>query len=272
MTKVYYQGEPGSFSELAAVKYFGPGVTGKGLMQFEDVFQAVSRRRGVYGVIPIENTLAGSIHQNYDLLLKYDLWINGEITLRVRFHLFVRPDGRRRDLREIWSHPAALDQCRRFLSRQTGIKIVPVYDSAGAAKIINEQRRKDVGIIAGPQVARSYGLRAVAKAVEDNPQNFTRFLILGRERKIATGKNIKTSLAFGVKNAPGILFRCLSVFALRNIDLVKLESRPIIGKPWEYLFYIDFRGSIAEEKCRSAIATLDTVAAYSKLLGCYAVR
>ncbi len=272
MNVVYYQGEPGSFSELAARKYFGTSLPRHGLAQFEDVFRAVAARPRVYGVIPIENTLAGSIHQNYDLLMNYDLWICGELALRIRFNLFTRLAARSRDVKEIWSHPTALEQCRRFIARRPGLKIVPVYDTAGAAKILNEQRRNDVGILAGPQVARPYRLRTVAEAVEDNPRNYTRFLVLGRERKNAGGENVKTSLAFGVKNAPGILFRCLSVFALRNIDLVKLESRPIIGQPWEYLFYIDFRGSIGDENCRRAVANLNEVAAYSKLLGCYPVR
>lgn len=272
MNRVFYQGEPGSFSELAARKYFGAAAACRGLLRFEDVFRTVAGRRRAYGVIPIENTLAGSIRRNYDLLMDHDLWICGETTLRIRFNLFTRPAARARNLKEVWSHPAALDQCRRFLGRRPGLKVVPVYDTAGAAKILNEQRRNDVGIIAGPQVARPYRLRAVAEAIEDDPRNYTRFLVLGRERKAAGSENAKTSLAFGVKNAPGILFRCLSVFALRNIDLVKLESRPIVGQPWEYLFYIDFRGDIDDDNCRRAVATLNEVAAFTKVLGCYAAR
>jgi prephenate dehydratase len=270
--RVYYQGEKGSFSERAARQYFGPDVPASGRFKFEDVFQAVSRTAGAYGVIPIENTLAGSIHQNYDLLLKHDLWITGEIKLRISFDFLARPGGRRRDLKEIWSHPVALEQCRRFLSLRPEVRVKPVYDTAGAARLLIRERRKDVGIIAGSQVARLYGLRTVEKKIEDDPRNYTRFLILGREKTNPAGSDAKTSLVFGVKNSPGILFRCLSVFALRNIDLVKLESRPIKGKPWEYLFYIDFRGDLQDEKYRKAVESLNEVAAYSKILGCYSEK
>lgn len=266
---IYYQGEKGSFSERAARRFFGPLIPRTGLFKFADVFRAVSDDRAAFGVIPIENTLTGSIHHNYDLLLKHDLWIAGEVKLRISFNFYARPGSRDRDLKEIWSHPVALDQCQRFLEQHPCVRVLPVYDSAGAAIIMIRERRKDVGIIAGPQVAKLYNLRIVEKKIEDDPQNFTRFLVLGREKSISAGPNLKTSLVFGVKNAPGILFRCLSVFALRNIDLVKLESRPIAGKPWEYLFYIDFLGNLAAGKYRNAIESLNEIAAYSKILGCY---
>jgi len=269
MRRIYYQGEKGSFSERAARRFFGPSDPATGLFKFADVFQAVDGDPAACGVIPIENTLTGSIHQNYDLLLKYDLWIIGEVKLRISFNFYIRPGSRVRDLREIWSHPVALEQCQRFLAQRPYVRIQPVYDSAGAAKIMIRERRKDVGIIAGPQVGKLYDLRAVEKKIEDDPQNYTRFIILGREKHAAAGPHAKTSLVFGVKNAPGILFRCLSVFALRNIDLVKLESRPIAGKPWEYLFYIDFHGDLDDEKYRNAVDSLNEVAVYSKILGCY---
>jgi prephenate dehydratase len=269
MKRVYYQGERGSFSEQAARRFFGPDVPATGRFNFADVFQAVSGTPNAYGVVPIENTLTGSIHQNYDLLLKHDLWITGEIKLRISFDLCARPGVRLRDLREIWSHPVALEQCQRFLARRPEVQVKPVYDSAGAAKLMIREGRKDVGIIAGPRVAKLYGLRTMEKKIEDDPQNYTRFLVLGREKTSPAGPDAKTSLVFGVKNAPGILFRCLSVFALRNIDLVKLESRPIVGKPWEYLFYIDFCGNIIEEKYQKAVESLNEVAVYSKILGCY---
>jgi prephenate dehydratase len=272
MNTVCYQGEKGSFSELAVRKYFGPKTKSIGFFQFDDVFRAVRDHKHAFGVIPIENTLMGSIHQNYDLLLKYDLWITGEIKLRISFNFFAQPGARNQDLKEIWSHPIALEQCQRFLSSRPRGRVKPVYDTAGAAKILSETRRNDVGIIAGPQVAKLYSLRTVEKKIEDNPQNYTRFLVLGKEKNVDPGPTAKTSLAFGVKNAPGVLFRCLSVFALRNIDLVKLESRPIIGKPWEYLFYIDFRGGLDEAKSQNAVESLTEAAVYTKVLGCYAEK
>jgi len=272
MKKVFYQGERGCFSEIAAEKFFDNPIKGIGVPKFEAVFEAVKSKRNVYGIIPIENSLTGSIHQNYDLLLKYDIWIAGEMKLKITYNLLALPDVNLRLINEIWSHPVALNQCKEFLTRHSKYKIVPVYDTAGAAKILKKEKRYNVGVLAGPQVAKLYGLKALKQKVEDNSQNYTRFLIISAEKKICTGKNVKTSLVFGVKNALGILFKCLSVFVLRNIDLTKLESRPIIGKPWEYLFYIDFKGSMDDENCKHALENLSEVVTYLKILGSYELK
>ena len=272
MKKVYYQGDKGCFSELAACKFFDSSIKGIGVATFEDVFKTVKNKKSTYGIIPVENTLTGSIHQNYDSLLKYDLWIVGEVKLKITFSLLAQTKVSLKSINEIWSHPVALNQCKEFLARHPKYNTVAVYDTAGAAKILKKERRYDVGILAGPQVAKLYGLRTLKKEIENNSQNFTRFLILSCKKKIYSGRYVKTSLAFGVKNAPGILFKCLSVFALRNVDLVKLESRPIIGKPWEYLFYIDLKGSFEDENCRHAVDALSEVVAYLKFLGSYELK
>ena len=272
MKRIFYQGERGCFSELAAEKFFDSPIEGIGVPTFEAVFEAVKNERDGYGIIPIENALTGSIHQNYDLILKYDLWIVGEVRLKITFNLLAHPGVPLASIKEVWSHPVALDQCKEFFARHPEYKVVPVYDTAGAAKILEKEKRTDVGILAGPQVAKLYGLQVLEQKVEDNPQNFTRFLILSREKKICAGQNVKTSIVFGVKNAPGILFKCLSVFALRNIDLAKLESRPIIGKPWEYLFYIDLKGSIEDENCKGAVENFSEVVVYLKILGSYELK
>ncbi len=267
--KVYFQGTRGSYSELAAKTYFGEDFEGCGLPRFEDLTHALNNDPEAYAILPIENSLMGSIHRNYDLLLSNDVWIIAEIELRITYNLFGL--GSEEDIKEVWSHPAVLEQCREFISKNPFYKTVSFFDSAGAAEIVVKERRKDIGIIAGPQVGFIYGLHVIKQNIEDNSKNFTRFLILSKQKKIYPGIDAKSSLVFGVKNEPGILFRCLSIFALRNIDLMKIESRPIIGKPWEYIFYIDLKGSIEEEKIKKAIEILQDISVYFKFLGSYPV-
>jgi len=270
--KVYYQGERGSFSELAAQKFFRGRTDRIGVYKFEDVFAAIKGHRDRYGVIPIENSLTGSIHRNYDLLIKSDLFIIGEIKHRISFDFFTAREVDPKDIKEAWSHPVAFDQCKTFLACNPDYKIVPVYDSAGMAGALAAAKRHDVGLIAGPQVGRIHRLHVVKENIEDHPNDFTRFLIISNHQTTCKKSSAKTSLAFGVKNAPGVLFRCLSIFALRNIDLVKLESRPIIGRPWEYLFYVDFLGSIEHQNCQKAVEKLKDETLFTKVLGCYETR
>jgi len=267
--RVYFQGKKGAYSELAGRIFFGQEIEGNGLMRFEDVLAQLNNHPDFFGILPIENSLMGSIHRNYDLLLNHDVWIIAEVELKITYNLFSLEIGQ--GLKEIWSHPAALEQCREFLAQNSDYRVVSFFDSAGAADIVKKENRTDIGIIAGPHVGEIYGLKIIKERIEDNPLNFTRFLILSMTKKICTGANAKTSIVFGVKNEPGVLFRCLSIFALRNIDLLKLESRPIIGKPWEYIFYIDFKGSIQDENCKHAVETLKDVSVYFKFLGSYPV-
>jgi prephenate dehydratase len=272
MKKVVYQGERGCNSDVASNKFFPKNVKRIGVKTFRDIFEKVNTEKDTYGVVPVENSLTGSIHQNYDLLLEYDLWVTGEVKLRIIHNLLAPPGAALESIKEIWSHPEALAQCRDFLASHPEYKVVSVYDTAGAAKIVKEEKRKDVAIIAGPQVAKLYDFKKLKEGIESHPDNFTRFLIISKERKIYTGENARTMLVFGVKNEPGILFRCLSIFALRNIDLTKLESRAVVGKPYEYLFYIDFKGSLENENCNHAVENLKEVVAYIKLLGSYIIK
>ncbi|OGC39039.1 hypothetical protein A2Y85_03815 [candidate division WOR-3 bacterium RBG_13_43_14] len=272
MKKVIYQGARGCFSELAAQKYFGTGIKVYGVKSFEDVFETVWQNHGVIGIIPIENSLSGSIHRNYDLLLAYRYWIIGEIKLKITYNLFTNNGARPAMIKEIWSHPATLDQCRTFFNANPRYEPIAVYDSAGAAKLLREKRKKNAAVIAGPQVEKIYGLRTIEKGIEDSPENYTRFLLVNRKKNIYGGEAAKTTVVFGVQNEPGILFRCLSIFALRNIDLTKLESRPNVGRPWEYLFYIDFKGSIKEERCQRALEDLNENLAFVRCLGSYETR
>jgi len=269
---VIFQGAKGSFSEQAARKFFGRRFRTIGVYSFEEIFDKIKTSTDLYGVIPIENSLSGSIHHNYDLLLESGCYILGELELKISFSLMAAPSTDLDTIREIQAHPVVFEQCRKFLRKHTHLKPVSVYDSAGAAQKLNSSPKRDVAVIAGTGVNKIYGLKVLQPAIEDAPQNYTRFLLIKNKKEIYSGKNAKTTLVFGVENSPGILFRCLSVFALRNIDLTKIESRPIIGKPWEYLFYIDFRGSIDDANCYSAITELGRQVVYCRFLGSYQIK
>jgi prephenate dehydratase len=268
--RVAFQGEHGAFSEDAAAAWFRSGASFVPLRSFDDVFGAVDAKRADYGVVPIENSLFGSIHQNYDLLERHRRCIAGEIKLRIVHALIALPGVLLRNVRQIYSHPQALGQCDRFLKRLKGREAVADYDTAGAVKRLKEQRRTDAAAIAGVGAARKYGMTVLKTGIESDHRNFTRFLVLSRRPVRAKGPS-KTSIIFTVKNSPGALFKSLSVFALRDINLFKIESRPMIGKPWHYLFYLDFAGSMADRPCRHAVDHLRETSPYVKNLGSYPI-
>ena len=267
---IAFQGEHGAFSEQAAHAYCLKSTRTVPCKTFPDVFRAVDKTSVRYGIIPIENSLFGSIHQNYDLLQKFNLFIVGEIKLRVVHTLLVHPTVSMKHVRFIYSHPQALGQCERFLSRLKNIEVVAVYDTAGAAKMIKEQHRTDAAAIASREAAHVYGLKILYSGIETDHQNFTRFLVLAKH-KVSVKRNAKTSIIFSLKNIPGSLYKALSVFSLRDINLYKIESRPLVGKPWEYLFYLDFEGSILDDSCRRAVDHLEEISTYVKILGSYSV-
>lgn len=265
-----FQGEHGAFSEEAARQYFSKRLTTLPMKSFDDVFHAVRKRTTEYGVVPVENSLYGSIHHTYDLLQKFDVNIVGEVKLRIVHALLVNRGVAMPNVKFIYSHPQALGQCEQFLNRLKNREVVAVYDTAGAAKMIREEHRTDAAAIAGVDAGRMYGLKALKVGIENDHQNFTRFLVLSRTKRIAA-RNAKTSIILSMKNIPGALFKALSVFALREIDLYKIESRPLAGKPWQYLFYIDFHGSVNDEVCRNALGHLREIATYLKILGSYPI-
>lgn len=268
--RVAFQGEPGSFSQHAGRKIFGPEIESITCFSFEDVFSAVVRGKAECGVIPIENTLAGSIHQNYDLLARHPLEIVGETSLRVEHNFIVHPGTELRQITHIYSHPAALDQCKRLLRRLKKIEKVAFYDTAGSVKFIRDSKLRKAAAIASEDAARIYGMKILRKRIEDDPENHTRFLALSRRGKFPRG-GVKTSIVFGLKSEPGVLFKALSVFALRNIDLSKIESRPIHGRPWEYQFYLDLQIDVRSPECLHAFRHLREMAPYFKILGSYPV-
>lgn len=265
---VAYQGEPGAYSEAALLEYFHGKVTAFGKNSFEDVFEAVESGACSYGFIPIENSLAGSIHRNYDLLREHSLFIIGETSLRVQHCLIANLGVKKEQVRIVQSHPQALEQCRGYLNRWPGVTAEPVYDTAGAVKLLSDTHDQTTAAIASHHSAELYHMDILAEGIEDNPANFTRFLVLAPQ-PVNPGKDAKTSIVVSLHNQPGSLFKALSVFALRDIDLTKLESRPLIGLPGQYLFYIDFAGSIQDEPIKRALNHLEEYAAMLRVLGSY---
>ncbi len=266
---VAFQGERGAFSEAAAVAYFGEQVQPQAQPAFDRVFAAVEDGSADYGVVPVENSSAGSIHQNYDLLLRHDLAIVGEVQIRIAHHLVVLPGVTLADVRRVYSHPQGLAQCQRNLAHLLPqAEKIPTYDTAGSAKIIREGDIRDAAAIASRRAAEVYQMTILQEGMEDIAENYTRFLVLSRDPIVPEGE-AKTSIVFSTKNIPGALFKCLSVFALRDIDLTKIESRPLQDKRWDYFFYIDFAGSIHDPTCRNAMNNLQELTSFFKLLGSY---
>jgi prephenate dehydratase len=268
---VAFQGEPGAYSEQAALEYLGNEIATLPCHAFEGVFAAVSARHATHGLLPIENSLAGSIHRNYDLLLRNELYIVGEYFLRVSHCLLALPGVKLEDIRRVYSHPQALAQCESNLAR---LQLEPVVsaDTAGSARELRENGERHAAALASRRAAQVYGLEVLQDRMEDNPANYTRFLLLACQPFTADAsekERYKTSIVFSLRNLPGVLFKALSVFALRDIDLTKIESRPIPGKPWEYLFYIDFIGHADAGSCQRALDHLGEFATFLRRLGSY---
>lgn len=265
--RVAIQGERGSFSDEAARRLCGRPQL-KCCTNFEEVFRSLAARQCNAAVIPIENTLAGSVGANYDLLRREAVWIGGETSVRIAHQLLAAPGVSLRRIRRVLSHPVALEQCRRFLARHPHWEVVPFYDTAGSAKHVMAARLADTAAIAGVAASREYGARILRRGIEDNKQNFTRFFLLYR-RSRPVARADKISLVFTTRNRPGALFRCLSAFALRDLSLTRIASRPVAGRPWEYHFYLDLLGHLNEDRVRNAIVHLRELADEVKILGWY---
>jgi prephenate dehydratase len=280
--KVAIQGERGAFSHEAAERML-KRCTVVPCARSAEVFDRVEGGSVDAAVIPIENTLAGTVAEHADLLVTRNVFIQGEYLLRIVHNVIAAPGVKLGSLRRVLSHPVALDQCRDFFQNHPRIESVPFYDTAGSVKHVIAEGLKDAAGIAGRQAAREYSGKIIQAGIEDDKRNFTRFFLIrklsgGRRGKgkrgsadyhglIPRGAN-KTSIAFKVKNVPGALFKSLSVFALRDISLSKIESRPMRGRPWEYVFYVDFlRGD--DEPARNALHHLGEVAEFVKVLGIY---
>jgi len=267
-TAVAFQGERGSFSEEAAYKLLGRQIRALPRETFSAAFESVAKGAARLCLVPIENTLAGSVYENYDLLLENRLHIIAEVNLRIVHNLITFPGTTLASLRQVFSHPVALAQCGRFFARNPQVQKVPFYDTAGSVKMLAEKRIPGGGAIASRTAASVYKARILKTHLEDHRENFTRFLLLSKAGSVPAGAN-KVSIVFSTRNVPGALYKCLSVFALREIDLTKMESRPLRGRPWEYFFYLDFLGNVKEERCRKALAHLAEVTKFMRVLGCY---
>ena len=274
--RIAFQGERGAFSEEAARKLVGRRIRVLPCPRFEDVFRNLKEGRVSGAVVPIENTLAGSVHENYDHLQHFELPIVAETSVRI-MHNLIAPDGVKfAAIRRVFSHPVALNQCLDFFSKNPQIERVPFYDTAGSVKMVVEEGLTDAGAIASQVAAEIYGARILRKSIEDDRQNFTRFFLLRRPRDSrlplrgrSADSQWKTSLVFTIRNVPGSLFRALATFALRDLSLLKIESRPLRGKPWEYLFYLDFIGRVDSPQAVNALNHLRELADYLRVLGCY---
>ncbi len=273
--RIAFQGEPGAFSQ-EAVRQLLPLAEAVPCQRFEDVFRRLKEHEVDGAVVPIENTLAGSVHENYDHLQRFDLPIVAETGVRIVHNLIAAPGVTLRKVRRVFSHPVAINQCLDFFAANPEVERVPYYDTAGSVKMVMEERLTDAAAIASAVAADIYGARILRRSIEDDRQNFTRFFLLrtpeyARRHPVnaAAAAQWKTSLVFSTRNVPGALFRALSAFSLRDLNLTKIESRPLRGKPWEYLFYLEFLGRADAENARNALRHLEELADYLRILGCY---
>jgi len=267
MVKVAFQGERGAFSEDAAVKLFGVDIDYLPCTRLKEVFELVSQDKVEFGVVPVENSQAGSINETYDLLLAYPLNIFAEVILRVSHYLMALPGKKLEDITTIYSHPQAIAQCAEFLSN-LNVEIMSGYDTAGSAKMIKDKELTNCAAIASKRAADIYGLEILAPEIETSVNNYTKFAAISKQKAKPAQKN-KTSLVFATEHKPGALYRILGIFAIRNINLTKLESRPSKREPWEYVFYADFEGHLDSKVYQEAVKELKGEAVFIKILGSY---
>ena len=269
MIKVAYQGESGAYSEIASKKMFDKKIKLSPSFSFEEVFLKTKSGEVNFGIIPIENTLYGSVFESYDLLLKYSLHIVGELNLQVNHQLLTKEVCKISDIRKIYSHPQALGQCSKFLKTLKNVTIVPSYDTAGSALISLNNSSEITAIVASKNAAKIYNLKILKSNIQNNKENYTRFYCISQNKTKRKYQHPKSSICFELKNTPGSLFKALSVFALNGINLLKIESRPIPHKPFQYIFYIDFAGSTEEPKIKLAVEHLNDFSLSMKILGTY---
>ena len=266
---IAFQGERGAFSDEAVRAYFGQQAEPLPYRSFADVFRAVAAGEVDYGLVPVENSQAGSINDVYDLLRQHDLFVIGEISHPVNHCLLCLPGQRLSDIKRVISHPQALAQSDAYL-RELGAEIVATYDTAGSAKMIREENLTGVAAVAGYGAAELYQLEILARSIQTIKDNYTRFIALGREPAPRREGEAKTMLVMATAHQPGSLYTCLGVLAANKINLLKLESRPSRQRAWEYVFYLDFEGHRDDPAVRTALANLATHTTFCKVLGSFA--
>ena len=269
MTRVAFQGIAGAYSEEAIRQFFGPEVESVPCRTLDDVFPVVENGDADYGMVPVENAVAGSVVRSYELLMARDLRICAETILHVRHMLLALSGTTLDDLKRVRSHPQALAQCQRYLSRH-GLEPEPAFDTAGSARDLAANPEPGVAAIASALAAELYGLEILGSGIEDFPFNYTRFFVLALDDPPRAQRN-KTSLVFSTRHQPGALYECLGEFATRGINLSKIESRPRLNRPWQYIFYLDFEGHWQDPQCEAAIMGLLRRSSFVKLLGSYPV-
>jgi prephenate dehydratase len=266
--KVAFQGERGAYSELAIIQFF-PNSTPIPARSFQEVIEKLLSGLSDYAVVPIENSIEGSVNEVYDLLLQSNLFVIGETYQRIHHCLIAIKGTDRGSLKEVYSHPQALAQCRHYLNEKK-LDPVPVYDTAGAVKMIKLGQNKSAAAIASKRAAEIYGMEILDVGIEDSKNNFTRFYILSRDpTDTKPSGNDGTSIIFSVKHAPGSLVNILSEFARREINLTKIESRPTKKTPWEYNFFTDFEGHVLDARIRDVLRVIEPKTAFVKILGSY---
>jgi len=262
---IAYQGEPGAYSEAAALRHGGQGTETLPCKSFDDVFDAVAAGTASCGVVPLENSIGGTIHRTYDLLVEHNIPITGEVEIPVAHCLQALPGTTIADVRTVYSHPQALAQCERYL-KGLGVAVEAVYDTAGGAKLVAERRLAGAAALASRRAAEVYGLEVLQEAVQDFESNLTRFAVIGGTPAASPNK---TTLVCALPSTPGALYNALGVFAERRINLSKLESRPMRGRPREYLFYIEVDAGRDEPACAGALEHLGRLAQSIRVLGTY---
>ena len=267
MTRVAFQGVAGAYSEQAIRQYFGSDVEGVPCRELEEIFPAVEQGAADYGLLAVENAVAGSVAGAYEVLLRHDLRINAEVIFHVHHMLMAMPESTLEDIRRVRSHPQALAQCQRYLERH-GWQPEPAFDTAGAARDLAAAPEPGVAGVASSLAADLYGLEILDQAIEDYTFNYTRFFVLAVESPPRAPRN-KTSLIFTTPHQPGALYDCMGEFAKRRINLTKIESRPRLNRPWQYIFYLDFEGHCQDARCEAAIMGLLRRSSFVKLLGSY---
>lgn len=271
-TLIAFQGEPGAFSQIAIHRMLGDQAKVLPCERFDQVFKSLRDGACSAAMIPIENTLHGSVHENYDHLLNFELPITGETSIRIVHNLIAAPGVTWKKIQRVFSHPVALNQCLEFFAANPNFAKTPFYDTAGSVKMVMAEGLTDAAAIASEMAATTYGARILKRSIEDDRQNFTRFFLLqrpGEKTLLKAGKERKTSLVFSMRNTPGSLFRALSALALRDLNLTKIESRPLRGKPWEYLFYVDVLADLDDPNMQKAVGHLQELTDFLKVLGSY---
>ncbi len=261
-------GEYGAYSHKASLGYFGEEITPVPMKTFRDIFHAVQTGTCQYGIIPLENSLSGSIHENYDLLQEYDLKIIGEITIRVKHALIAHTDVSKKEIKRIFAPPPAFSQCKNYLDQYPDIELIPVKATSSAVRHVKDSNDKQAAAIGSNMAAKIFNMNILEESIEDNPRNYTRFAIIAKEVK-GHKKVKKTSIIFSTGNKPGALFEVLKVFSEYQINLVKLESRPMLGKPWEYMFYVDLEADVEQKELLPVMEKLSETSENLRVLGRY---